>query len=387
MKHIPLNELRENMYFDAPVFLDEGYILLSPDVQAAPELLQRLERWGYEGVYCEGAPVEAPAYLSGATAAAVKSMLELDIKEKEQMQKARNLYFPLVEFVMESFKRFQQINRLDLAEITERVKQVIEMVKSSRDSILRLPEFVFVNENYLYQHSVNCTILALAIGDLLKLPPHRQIELGIGTLLHDIGMLKLPEYLYLSSKALQPKEWQMIKAHPMLGYRLLKGFSLSDSIALTSWEHHERLSGSGYPRGLAGDKITLYSRIVAVADSYDAITSKRVYKPLQEGHAGLLELLKGRRTLYEESAVKALIYCLSLFPLGSLVLLSDSAIGRVIRTNPRSARAPIVQILIDKEGNRLSELAVVQTAEREGGSEPFVKRQLFWKEVEAHNLV
>jgi hypothetical protein len=82
-----------------------------------------------------------------------------------------------------------------------------------------------------------------------------------------------------------------------------------------------------------------------------------------------------------------LIYCLSLFPLGSLVLLSDAAIGRVIRTNPRLPRAPIVQILIDKEGNRLSELAVVQTAEREGGSEPFVKRQLFWKEVEAHNLV
>ena len=387
MRQIPLNELRENMYFDAPVFLDEGYILLSPDVQTAPELLQRLERWGFDGVYCEGNSVEAPAHLSGATSAAVKSMLELDIKEKEQMQGARDLYFSLLDFVMDSFKRFQEVNRLDMAEITERVKQVIEMVKFSRDSILRIPEFVFVNENYLYQHSVNSTILALAIGDLLKLPPHRQIELGIGTLLHDIGMLKLPEYVYLSSKPLEPKEWQMIKAHPMLGYRLLKGFSLSDSIALTAWEHHERLSGSGYPRGLAGDKITLYSRIVAVADSYDAITSKRMYKQLQEGHSALLELLKGRKTLYEESVVMALIYCLSLFPLGSLVLLSDAAIGRVIRTNTRSPRAPIVQILIDKEGNRLGELAVVQTAEREGGSEPFVKRQLFWKEVEAHNLL
>ena len=387
MKQIPLNELRENMYFDAPVFLDEGYILLSPDVQTAPELLQRLERWGFDGVYCEGNSVEAPAHLSGATSAAVKSMLELDIKEKEQMQGARDLYFSLLDFVMDNFKRFQEVNRLDMAEITERVKQVIEMVKLSRDSILRIPEFVFVNENYLYQHSVNSTILALAIGDLLKLPPHRQIELGIGTLLHDIGMLKLPEYLYLSPKPLEPKEWQMVKAHPMLGYRLLKGFSLSDSIALTAWEHHERLSGSGYPRGLAGDKITLYSRIVAVADSYDAITSKRTYKQLQEGHSALLELLKGRKTLYEESVVKALIYCLSLFPLGSLVLLSDAAIGRVIGTNTRSPRAPIVQILIDKEGNRLDELAVMQTAEREGGAQPFVKRQLFWKEVEAHNLL
>jgi HD-GYP domain-containing protein (c-di-GMP phosphodiesterase class II) len=387
MKHIPLNELHENTYFDAPVFLDPGYILLSPDVQASPDLVQRLDRWGYSGVYCEGGPAEAPAYLSGATAAAVKSMLELDIKEKEQMERARKLYFSLLSFTVESFKRFQESSRLDLTAITERVKQLIEMIKFSRDSILRIPEFLFVSENYLYQHSVNSAILALAMGELLKLPPHRLIELGIGALLHDIGMLKLPEYLYLSAKPLEPKEWQMIKAHPMFGYRLLKGFSVADTIALTSWEHHERLNGSGYPRGLAGDKITLYSRILAVADSYDAITSKRTFKQVQEGHPGLLELLKGRKTLYEESAVKALIYCLSLFPLGSLVLLSNASIGRVIRTNPQSPKAPIVQILIDKDGNRPAELAVVQTAEKEGGSEPAVKRNLFWKEVEVHNLV
>jgi HD-GYP domain-containing protein (c-di-GMP phosphodiesterase class II) len=387
MKHIPLGELHENMYFDAPVFLAEGYILLSPDVQATPELMQRLERWGFDGVYSEGKPLEAPAHLSGARAAAVKSMLELDIKEKQQMEGARNLYFSLLNFTVENFKRFQESNRLDLAAISERVKQVIDMVKSGRDSLLRLPEFIFVSDNYLYQHSVNSAILSLVIGELLKLPPHRLIELGIGALLHDLGMLKLPEYLYLSSKPLEPKEWQMIKAHPMLGYRILKGFSVSDAIALTVWEHHERLNGSGYPRGLAGDKITLYSRILAVADSYDAITSKRGFKQMQEGHPGLLELLKGRKSLYEESMVKALIYCLSLFPLGSLVLLSNAAIGRVIRTNPRSPKAPIVQILIDKDGERLGELAVVQTAGEEGGPEPTVKRNLFWKEVEAHNLV
>jgi HD-GYP domain-containing protein (c-di-GMP phosphodiesterase class II) len=387
MKHIPLNELRENMYFDAPVFLSEGYILLSPDVQTTSELMQRLERWGFDGVLCEGGPVETPTYLSGAKSAAVKSMLELDIKEKQQLEGARKLYFSLLNFTVDNFKHFQDSNRLDLVAITERVKQVIEMVKSNRDYLLRLPEFLFISDNYLYQHSVNSTILALAMGDLLKLPPHRLIELGIGALLHDLGMLKLPEYLYLSSKTLEPKEWQMIKAHPMLGYRILKGLSVSDSIALTVWEHHERLNGSGYPRGLAGDKITLYSRILAVADSYDAITSKRVFKQLLEGHPGLLELLKGRKSLYEESVVKALIYCLSLFPLGSLVLLSNAAIGRVIRTNPSSPKAPTVQILIDKDGNRLSELAIVQTAGEEGGSVPAVKRNLFWKEVEAHNLI
>jgi HD-GYP domain-containing protein (c-di-GMP phosphodiesterase class II) len=381
MRTIPRGELRENLYFDAPVYLDSGYILLSPDVHVGADLLARLERWGFENVYCDGKPVESPAYLATGKTAAAQTLLELDVKEKQQMEAARKVYYGLINFTVEAFGRFSAANRLDLASITERIKTLMEALKSSRDTILRLPEF-----DYLYQHSVNSTILALALGDCLRLPPHRLIELGIGTLLHDIGMLKIPENIYMATRPLQPREWQMIKAHPMLSYRILKGFSVSDTIALTAYEHHERMNGSGYPRALAGEKITLYSRILGVADTYDAITTRRPFKDKRDGHSALAELLKGRGTLYDETAIRALIYSLSVYPLGSPVLLSDGAIARVIRTNPRSPKSPIVQILIDREGNHVAELAVATTSEEGSAEAPAIRRSLSWKEIEAHNL-
>ena len=261
------------------------------------DMLERLERWGFETVYSDGKPVEAPAYLATGKTAAAQSLLELDVKEKQQMERARKVYYGLINFTVETFRRFASANRLDLAAITERIKVLIDLVKSSRDTILRLPEFVYLSDNYLYQHSVNSTILSLAVGDSLRLPPHRLIELGIGTLLHDIGMLKIPEDIYMATRPLEPREWQMIKAHPMLSYRILKGFSVSDTIALTAYEHHERMDGSGYPRALAGEKITLYSRVLGVTDSYDSITTRRPFKAKRDGHAALVELLKGRGSL------------------------------------------------------------------------------------------
>jgi len=266
------------------------------------------------------------------------------------------------------------------------LKELIELLKSSRDTILRLPEYMYISDNYLHQHSLNCAILSLAIGDSQRLPPHRLIELGISALLHDIGMLKIPVGLYMAARPLSPKEWQMIKAHPMLSYRILKGFSVSDTIAHTAYEHHERMNGTGYPRALAGEKITLYSRILAVADSYESMTTKRPFKTKREGHAALVELLKGRGVFYDEAAIRALIYCLSVYPLGTTVLLSNGAMGRVIRTNPRSPKTPIVQILIDRDGNRLAEFAVASSSEAGTEQEPAIRRNLSWKEVEAHNL-
>jgi len=114
--------------------------------------------------------------------------------------------------------------------------------------------------------------------------------------------------------------------------------------------------------------------------------TKRPCRANREGHAALLELLKGRGVFYDEAAVRALIYCLSVYPLGTTVLLSSGAMGRVIRTDPRSPKTPIVQVLIDREGNRLAEFAAVGTSEQGSEQAPAIRRTLSWKEVEAHNL-
>jgi putative nucleotidyltransferase with HDIG domain len=366
MREISVAELQAGSYFDAPVYLDGAFVLLSPDTPLTEELIERLKSWGYEKVVTDGAISEAPAYISSGAATTAASVLDMDIKDKQDIVDAKKLYYALVNFTLESFKRYKEDNRLNIPLISERIKELIDMVKDSRDAILRYPEFVYPSENYMYVHSVNSAILAVAIGDLLKLPPHRMIELGLAAMLHDIGMLKLPDAVYLKENRLSEKEFQLVRAHTTLGYKILKGFSVPEEVALAAEEHHERMDGSGYPKALAGDKISLYSRITAVVCSYDAITSKRLFKAQTDPHTAVMDLLKGRTKKYDEKVIRSLIVCISAWPLGSLVLLSDESIGRVTKTNPDSPRFPFVQVLTDKQGKRIEEPLLIKTAEEEG---------------------
>jgi len=382
MKEISVVDLVPDSYFDAPVFLDEAFILLSPDTPLTEEIIHRLKLWGYENVWTHGQLIDGPA-ANNSGSSTMTSVLDMDIKERQRMEEAKRLYYSLVNFTLESFKRFKEDNQLNIPRLSERIKSLIDMVKSSRDSILRYPEFTYPSENYMYVHSVNCAVLALAIGEMMKLPPHRMIELGVAALLHDIGMLKLPDAVYLKEGSLTDKEFQMVRAHTTLGYRILKGFSVSEEIALAADEHHERLDGSGYPKQLDGDKISLYSRIVAVVCSYDAITAKRLFKSQADGHAAVMELLKGRNAKYDERVIRSLIYCISAYPLGSLVLLSDESIGRVAKTDPESPRFPFVQVLIDGQGNRITEPLLIKAVEQEGIS---IQRCLNPEESERLNV-
>lgn len=372
MKALRLEDILPNSYFDAPVYLDERYVLASPDVQVSGELIERLRRWGYVEVLTDGTTTEAPSYLSTAAATATASVLDAGIRERQQLDAAKRLYYASAGFAVEDLKGYKEEGRLNIARVTERVKPLIDMIRSSRDAILRYPEFAFQPENYLYAHSLNTAILSLAVGDLLKLPPHRMIELGIAALLHDLGMLKLPEALYLSSRPLEAKEVQMVRAHTTLGYRILKGFSVSEDIALAAYEHHERVDGSGYPRGLKADKISLFSRIVGAACAYDAIVSKRQFREAKDMHLGLLEVLRERNRLFDDKVARALVLCLSPYPLGSLVRLTDNSVARVVKTNPENPKYPYVTLLVDKDGNPVAEPVLARTDE----AGPAVQRTL-----------
>jgi putative nucleotidyltransferase with HDIG domain len=378
MNALRVEDIQPNAYFDAPVYLDEHYVLVSPDVQVTPELLERLRRWGYQSVYTDGTAAEAPSYMSGVGMANTASVLDVGIRERQQMEAAKKLYYALLNFAVEDLKRFKEEGKLYIGRITERMKALIDMLKGSRDAVLRYPEFSFQSENYVYPHSLNTAILSLAVGDLLKLPPHRMIELGIAALLHDIGMLKIPEAFYLGSRPLEPKEMQMVRAHTTLGYRILKSFSLSEDIGLAAYEHHERMDGSGYPRGLKAEKISLFSRIIAAACSYDAMANKRQFREARGMHNGLLELLKERNRLFDEKVVRALVLCLSPYPLGSLVRLGDNSVARVVKTNPESPKFPFVQLLVDKDGNRVTEPVIVKTEDASG---PTIQRALTSEEA------
>ena len=133
-------------------------------------------------------------------------------------------------------------------------------------------------DQYHFQHSINVYILAMAIGGEMDMERSELEELGLAAMLHDIGKIAIPHYILTMRCKPNEDEWDYIRRHPLLGYEMAHKHGLPAEACLGVLHHHERMDGSGYPFGLKADKISKYGRIIAIADVYDAMRSKRSYK-------------------------------------------------------------------------------------------------------------
>ena len=264
-----------------------------------------------------------------------------------KIQEAEKLYNSFLTYTKSLFSKYTDINVLDINSITQRIKMVWNAVRYDRIFLMRVlhhPPPENNNENYITSHMARATVVAMIIGTYLKLPNHKLVELGIATLLHDIGMLVLPKELYLSGKALTDQEKKLLYTHPTQGYNILKSLNFTPPICFAVLEHHERENGSGYPRNLTGKDISQYGKIIAVACSYEALSAARLHKEAKDHHTGIMELLNNKEKRYDSTVIRALVYSLSLYPIGLHVLLSDNKKGQVVDINPENPRYPVVQI-------------------------------------------
>lgn len=350
MNEIPVKELQENTYFSKPVLLDENYILLSTETPVTRNLINHLIEWGFRAVLTEGAPLQvipiADEAETGESAAENdKPVIAVNAGDNERMASIQRFYEQFATFVESVYTRYVTKNELSLPEISNRIKDLCEVIANNRRFILRVQSLFQPNPNYLVSHSTRSTVLSVVLGSALKLPNHRLIELGTAALLHEIGMVRLPPQLYMASRQLSPQERKSITTHPILGYNVLKDKQVPLAISLVALEHHERMNGTGYPRGVTGDKISLYSRIIAVACSFDAVTASRPFKEAKDGYSGMVDILKNEGKQYDDAVIRALVYSLSIYPIGSYVLLTNGKPAQVVDVNPDNPRFPIVQIV------------------------------------------
>jgi HD-GYP domain-containing protein (c-di-GMP phosphodiesterase class II) len=240
------------------------------------------------------------------------------------------------------------VTRKDLQQqiISDKVKELCDFIRENRRLVLRIqPSQETRDKNYLVVHSMRSTVFAIVIGLQLKFPIHKLIELGVACILHEIGMVRLPPQVYMGKKELTPVEKNAIFTHPVISYNILREFSFPLNICLGVLEHHERENGGGYPRKLAKDKISLYAKIIAVACSYEAVTAERPYKEARDAYSGIIDIMKNQGKQYDETVIRALLFSLSLYPIGLYVLLSNNKIGQVVDVNPENPKYPIVQLV------------------------------------------
>ncbi|MDR2552211.1 MAG: HD-GYP domain-containing protein [Treponema sp.] len=345
IKDIPLGS-----FFTAPVYLDDNFILTAPEVAFSQELISTLKEWEFKEVLSRGEPREEYTETAETAVAAAagqgKQAEKTFAGDGEQIREAEHFYTEFLKYTQNLFHQVLIKNEARFNLVAERVKELCDIPREKRRYLLRVMRSgLEEGENYLASHAVKSTIISIIIGSYIKLPSHRLIELGTAALLHEVGMVKLPPQVYLSPRALTPEERQQILNHPVLSYNLLRSFDFPLTISVAALEHHERENGSGYPRKLTGDKISLYAKIIAVACSYEALTGSRPHREAKDGYTGMLDLLKNEGKQYDDTIIKALVFSLSIYPIGLYVLLSNGKKGQVVDVNPEFPKFPMVQVL------------------------------------------
>lgn len=366
MNKIVTSQLSDGVYISRETFLDEKFILLSPEIAIDQAFIDRLQRWSFDYLYTDGEIGDEPPATGGSTVTtgedAPLAAIDQARKDAREMQEAHKLYEGILHFTEQLFGNYLQNGLLPISPIQSKVKEMIDLIRDRKRYILRISELnPGSSTNYLVDHAVKTALVGMATAGAMKLPPHRLIDIGTIAMLHEIGMLRLPSQLYMSDQPLSPKEKKAISTAPVLGFKVLRQFNFPMQICLGVLECRENIDGSGYPRGLTGDKLSNYAKIINPASTFAAMASPRPYRPAIDGHTIMKTLLTGQNRHYEKDVLQGMVSIFSLFPYGTFVKLASGHRAIVIDVAPGKARAPQVRVLTDAKGTVATDQAVMDT--------------------------
>lgn len=282
---------------------------------------------------------------------------------RDELGKAEKSHALLESGVGEMMRDLENGRKLDLQKLADGVDTMIE-------SITRNPAaFPWIMElrrtcDYTYQHALGCSVWAATFGRHLGLERQDLRELALGGLLCDVGKVRLPRSLLGKTGPLGSSEVAQLRSHVEEGVRIVENTEgITPRIVEMVAGHHERHDGSGYPRGLAGLDIPIHARIIGLIDSYDAMTSVRPYSPSRSPHQAVMELYQSRDRLFQGELVEQFIRACGIYPTGSLVELSDGAVGVVMSVNALRRLRPVVMLLLGADKLPLREFRPVDLGE------------------------
>lgn len=231
------------------------------------------------------------------------------------------------------------------------VENLVQEVLANKDVVVNLSD-IRSADDYTFYHSVNVCILALLAGVELDLQRTRLEEMGVGALLHDLGKIWIDDIILKKQGSLTPAEYEEIKKHPVFGYEILsdqKNFSPQSAKVVA--QHHERCDGTGYPQRLLKEEIHLFSRLVSVADVYDALTADRPYRRAMKPHQAI-DMLTSCTLEYDCEMVRSFIKHVAAYPVGTALRLSNGDLGLVVHNYKGMPLRPVVRICKDGDGIR-----------------------------------
>lgn len=281
----------------------------------------------------------------------------------------KKTYFNAVSYTKGVLSKIKTGQKVDIKKAKRIVETMVDQLLEDEHFLLSLTAIKDYDE-YTYHHMVNVSILSMSLGQRVGLGKPALTELGLAALFHDIGKVEIPYEVLNKPSSFNDEEWNIIKKHPVWGVKAILGLGRFNSstirASIVSFEHHLNCDHSGYPKVKKYRELDFYSRIVSLADQYDAMTSARVYKRIpMSPDKSLSIMLEGAGSQLDPLLFKFFTNMVGIYPIGTLVMLNTKEIGLVYECNSAFADRPRVLIILDDSGKNVRG-PVVDLAEKDG---------------------
>lgn len=329
MKLVAITDIVDGMTLEKDVINDAGITFLSKGTVLNRTHVHALEKLGFDFVYIQYEEIG----LNKVTDKKLIFIEKLNRDFENSIKVYKNLYM-----------NARLGRKLEIDDAKDSISTILKEISSSND-IMNTMRKIIVDDIYTYRHSINVAIYSAMIAKWLKFSEEDMVEVALGGLLHDIGKSKISMSIINKPASLSINEFNEIKLHTDFGRDILKNDSkVSKKIVDAVHHHHESLDGKGYPNGLSGDEIGLYARIVAIADTYDALLSDRVYRKKVSPYKALDILKDESFTRLDPEICTIFIKNISDFYVGNVVKLSNGRLGEVILVNKHNVNRPFIKM-------------------------------------------
>lgn len=372
MEVIKVETLKDRTLYNADLLLNKGFIVLPAGNVVTENLIKMLKTWSVQELNCPGT-ISMDGLIPNAISAnppqkkqiqkesPVKKLeqvledAELELTDTDEtaklktVQKVYNEYIHYVNYVYTHYATHKEIDQESLEKL---MGKLCDFVKEHKRLLLLSESYInsaSKKGNFLINHSVRSTLVAIIIGIQLHMEKEELMRLAESCILHEIGMIRVPPQYYMTDKQLTSKEFAQMCTHTIIGYNIVKDLNFPTNVQSGVLEHHEKENGTGYPRHMTSEKISTFAKIIAVACSFEAISSPRDYKEERTSFDAMVEMIKNTNKQYDEIVIKALLAGISLYPIGTFVYLANGKIGLVSEISPDKPRNPIVQMLTEKD--------------------------------------
>ncbi|MDQ6418321.1 HD-GYP domain-containing protein [Paenibacillus sp. LHD-117] len=340
MRLLSITQCKPGMRLAKKIFSEDGIVLLGDRMELTNRLITRLAECGVQYVYVEDSRTEdiiPPSLIREETFRMAIKEIRTNFREMmDRPHKRKGAAYP---YIAQPFKAMMNL--------------IIDDLSNQEEAMIMLMNMGTV-DHYLFQHSLNVCVYSTLLGLSNGYSREEVTTLGLGALLHDIGKTQINVNVLKKPDKLTNDEFELMKRHPQIGFELLKDEpNLPLIVAHCAFQHHERLDGSGYPRGIKGNEIHDYAKWIGLVDSYDAMTTNRVYRAPMLPHDAMERLYAGSGTLYEQRMLQLFRDKVAIYPIGMTVSLKTGERGVVVDLNNAYPHRPVVRILSNEAGEDL----------------------------------